>query len=324
MGARGAQEGSTRSGRQQQPRQFGAGPATPGRRESNPKQGVGAAATTMSRQENRAGRGRSRKVHMKQPTTAARRAITRAGRHDVTCCAANSEWAAREATATTPPRPHQGPHQIRPERLDATPGKDRKHGGPMVSGPGIRTAAENAPQTAALATRAGRHRHLMGARRTAYGCGPPKEFRTPINTCSGQPGSRSPQDAVNGAVDGQVRPRGRRLNRVEQKTRSEGDNGKRINAVNGRESDRENARRQSDHNGPGARRGMLSNQPAECRRADRRQGRRKDPTRNQIRYDRTGATRHRKKRGSTPSRRPADRRSGHRRKASRRAPHWRP
>ena len=66
------------------------------------------------------------------------------------------------------------------------------------------------------------------------------------------------EDAANGAVDTQFRPRDPRLDSLERKAGSDGDNGDSINAVGGRKSNRENDRRQSDHNGRATTREMLS------------------------------------------------------------------
>ena len=74
----------------------------------------------------------------------------------------------------------------------------------------------------------------------------------------GSVGSTAPEDAANGAVDTQFRPRDPRLNSLEREAGSEGDNGDRINAVGARKSDRENDRRQSDHNGRATTRKVLS------------------------------------------------------------------
>ena len=87
---------------------------------------------------------------------------------------------------------------------------------------------------------------------------PKRDFRNTDQQVLGSIGITTPEDAADGAVDPQRRPRDPRLNSLKRKARSEGDNGDRINAVDGRERDRENARRQSDHNGRAATRDMLS------------------------------------------------------------------
>ena len=74
----------------------------------------------------------------------------------------------------------------------------------------------------------------------------------------GSVGRTTPEDAANGAVDTQFRPRDPRLNSLEREAGSEGDNGDSINAVGGRKSDRENERGQSDHNGRATTRKVLS------------------------------------------------------------------